>query len=166
MKLFEKVKSFLLGEDRYDVYHPKKRMIYSYWNGDKLIDSDPLVLYKRMMDHSTDISIDMKVSSSASKDSGKAHNNLIKSIREIFEIKPLAEGGLTEIETVNLLDHFIIYSEWVKKNLNPSATSSNSLEESNSSSEESQATLNSLESGSIEKGSSTEEPVLSTSASP
>lgn len=104
-------------------YHPRERMIYSYWDGQKTVHADPMVLYKRMMTHGAELSVDMKVSQSASKDAGKAHDSMVQKVREIFVVKTLEEGGLAELEVLELLDHFLLYCEDVKKNSNLSPIS-------------------------------------------
>lgn len=117
-------------EDRYDTYKLSERLIYRYHNGEKEVRADPMFLYKKIMARGPELAIDIKVSESLSKDAGTAHNNLIKTVRDIFDLKPFEQGGLTEIEVARLLDHFLIYVESVKKKgsptvISPTATSAN-----------------------------------------
>jgi hypothetical protein len=106
-----------------DVYKPKERLIYRYWNGKEEVAVDPMVLYKRLMDKGPEISIDLKVASSASKDNRKAHDRMIGTLREVFSLESLVNGGLTEQETQDLMDHFLLYVESIKKNSNPTPIS-------------------------------------------
>lgn len=119
--------SWLLKRDdedmEWDLYKPKERKVYRFFDGEKEILADPMLLYKRFMDVAPEMRISWKVARSPSKDATKAHNDLIGNIRRIFELKPLAEGGLSEPEVEDLLDHFLIYVERIKKNSRPSATS-------------------------------------------
>ncbi len=148
-------------ESNYDedsVYKPKERRIYQYWDGSTMVLADPLVLYRRVMDKGLEISIDLKVSRSASKDAGTAYANMIKKMRDIFQVKDVVEGGLTEAEVMGLFNHFLEYCENVKKNSGlfqtsapPSPTTSPSLEAN-------QNTTNTLASGSIEGSPITASP--------
>jgi len=128
MKILNKIIAWIhslagsLEDDFFDVYKPKERNIYSYYNGEGMVACDPILLYKSLMKHGPSLSIDIKVANSPSKGAEQAHDSMVKTIREIFSVKPLEEGGLTEAETVGLLDHFLIYSERIKKNSSPSAT--------------------------------------------
>lgn len=108
------------------------------------------------MSHGAEISIDWKVSSSVSKDAISSHSNLIKRLREIFEIPPFQSDGLTESELIDLLDHFLSFVNIVKKNSSISATLPNSMELSLTSSETESPTTNSSDCGSTEKEDSTE----------
>lgn len=141
----------------YNAYKPKERAIYFYWDGKKEVQADPLVLYKKIMDFGPELSVDLKVSTSLSKDASSHHDSLISKIRKIFSLTSLEEGGLTEMETIGLLDHFLAYCDSVKKNSSPSVMSSNPTEDSINSFLESQPTSNSSDSGSVSKESTTEE---------
>lgn len=109
--------------DRFGLYHPREREIYEYFDGDKIVKADPMVLYKRVMAKGPEIAIDMSVARSPLKAAGKAHDDLIRKIRDIFNVKPLDVGGLTEQETMDLFDDFLIYVDAVKKNTTPPPTS-------------------------------------------
>ena len=147
--MFHWLLSKFRSNERYDTYHPGERLIYRYWDGGKFITADPLVVYKRMMTKGPELSVDIKVARSASKDAAKANDRMIEKIREIFAVKPLDQGGLAEVETVELMDHFLVYCQQVKKNSRPSATSSTPTVDSTFSSNGSPTTSNSSASGSI-----------------
>lgn len=99
-----------------DTYKPTERVIYNYWDGEKMIRADPMVLFKAIMAAGADLWIDIKVSMSEMKDAPKAFDNAVKKIRGIFNVKSLTDGGLTEAETLNLFDSFLVYVEELKKN--------------------------------------------------
>lgn len=146
--------------EKYDLFMPEERLIYHYWNGQDIVAMDPLVLYKKMQQVGPELSIDMVVAHSASKDANTAHTGLVVKIRNIFNVKNLGEGGLSEFETVQLLDHFLIYCESLKKNMSsyatsPMVTSSHSVP----STAARQPTTSSVGSGSTESVPSTGEPV-------
>lgn len=123
-RFFAWLKSFVTSNEKisFDLYTIKERKIYHYYDGQKLINADPMILYKKIMEVAPELHIDIKVASSASKDASKAHDNVINKIRSIFSLKSLEQGGLTEAECYDLLTHFISYTETLKKNLNPSPT--------------------------------------------
>lgn len=113
---------WLLRPASTDLYHPKERLIYSYFNGEKVIRADPLILERKLMSVGPELAIDIKVSRSISQDAAKSHTEVVKKIRDIFNVKPLEEGGLTEVETVSLLEHYLEYTDSVKKNSSLIAT--------------------------------------------
>src|SRR5207248_2432217 len=96
-------------KDSFAMYNPRQRATYSYFDGTAVRPVDPLILYKRLMDKGPELAIDIKVSQSASKDAAKAHAGLVAKIREIFTVKPLEEGGLSEVEAIALFEHFVAY---------------------------------------------------------
>lgn len=117
-----------------NIYSPKERCIYEYFDGQKQVKADPLVLYKRLQDCSTDLSVDMRLANSIHSDANKGHTNAIKKIQTIFSIKPFDEGGLSEMEAMSLLEHFLFFCDELKKKVSPSATSSTTSEASRTSS--------------------------------
>jgi hypothetical protein len=135
-------------QEKLDVYKPTERLLYSYFDGTKMVKADPLVLYKKMMDIGPELSINIKISSSPMKEAGKAYADMVEQIRGIFGIKILEEGGLTELETAALLDHFLVYCDTVKKNSRFSPISSTSSEAAPVSSVDDQPTPSFSDSGS------------------
>lgn len=132
-----------------DVYKPHERLIYRYWNGKEIILADPLILYKRVMEVGPSISIDFKGAVSPLKKAPQYHDSLVATVRKVFSINSLADGGLTESESLDLLDHFLTYVESLQKKTStsvilPTATSASS----DSSSADSQPTPNTAASGS------------------
>lgn len=142
-----------------DIYTPKERLIYSYFNGQEIVRADPQVLYRNLMDVAPSLRADIAVSNSASKQWRTATENADKAVRQLFSIKPFAEGGLAELELFELLDHFINYCDSIKKLQSPSLTSSGSVGASTPfSGEESQPMPSSSASGCVVNDSSTGEP--------
>jgi len=133
------------------IYHPRQRVIYTFWDGEKERPIDPMPLYKKLMGKWQSMVIDYKVSQSESTDAPVAHTNLSKSIREIFEIKLFESGGLTETELIGLCEDFLAFTETVKKNSRISPTWLNNMEASKHSSKENLNTSNTMDSGSIAK---------------
>ncbi len=146
-----------------DVYQPKERFIFKYFNGEKMVVADPLVLYKRIQGKATELSTDMSAASFPGyKKADDAYENLSNNLRTIFRIKPLEEGGLTPTELEDLLNQFLEYSNWAKKKWNlipisPTETSAST----DSSSADASATSNTTASGSTEKESKTDVPTSS-----
>ncbi len=145
----------------FDIYKPRERLIYKYFNGKEEIAADPLTLWKKVMAVGPEMSIDIQVSQSPMKNAPEAHTELLSKIRGIFTVTPLNEKGegLSELETVELLNHFLIYSERLKKNTSPYATSSSNSEVSAVSSGDGPVTRNTSDSGSTENVPSTENPI-------
>lgn len=100
------------------------RMIYRYSNGKDVVAADPIRLYKRVMDVGAELSVDIKIANSPMKEAKDAHQKMLEKIRAVFDVRPLEEGGLTELETVELFDHFMIYVQLVKKNGSQTPTAS------------------------------------------
>lgn len=169
-------KWFRKSNDNYDVYQPEERRIYRYFNGSRMVYADPIMLHKALMDIWIELVVDIKVSHSESKDAAKAHTKSVEKIRKVFDILPLFKGmevydeekkqaTLTNIECLNLMDHFLTYCGFVKKNSSPLAISSTDLEASSNTSPESLPITNTSDSGSIESEPKTENPGLSVTES-
>jgi hypothetical protein len=163
--MFAKLRTLILGrrEDDFGVFAPSARQIYRFWDGRVWRTEDPMELYARMAKVGPELSVEMKVAQSPSKDAAKAHAKMLEEIRGIFGVVPLKEGGLTQIETVGLLDHFLIFCEALKKNTPPpptasAATSTTSAPPQGTSESAAPATANSSPSGSSESDSSTGTP--------
>jgi hypothetical protein len=153
-------------DDQYEVYRPKERLIYSYFDGKNIVHADPISTYKRLMAVGPELSVRIKLANSPSNAAGQAHEELLRDIRKVFGVKALDEGGLTEIETVDLLDHFLIYCARVKKKQNPWPMPSTPTAASPTTSAAGPATANSSGSGSVENASPTGVPPPSPSESP
>lgn len=173
--LFNKIKSIFSKKqedpeelfDRYDVYLPRERLIYSFFDGQQMRHVDPLVLYRKLGLKEAEIIADIKSSSvTQSKFAAKAHETLINNIREVFDVKPISEGGLGELECLNLLDHFWDYVNLIKKNSPQSQTDVEATSLSTASPTEKASdlpTTKNLDSGSTEKEPSIKQPQQSAS---
>lgn len=122
MSIFSFVTNWFRG-GRPDLYRPRERLIYSYHTGERVVRADPLVLYRRVMDEGPELAVDIKVSQSPMAGAGAAQGAVAARVRRMFGLKPLADGGLGEVECVELLDHFLEYCSGVKKNTGPTPTS-------------------------------------------
>lgn len=153
--------SWFRPRDSFEVYAPKERLIYEYFDGRKQVKADPMVLWKRVMDRAAGIDADRKaLDFPTSKFYRPSYDNLIKQIREIFQVKGLEEGGLTEPECIDLVDHFTTFVGRIKKKSNrPAISPPNTLGQGDSSSVPAVPTTEpSLDSGSAVVESSTVEP--------
>ena len=101
-----------------EIYAPKERLIYKYWNGEKIVSVDPMVIAEKIDQHSITLTVDAKVAFSMSPDAPKAYQSMLNAIREIFGVKEFQEGkgGLTRLETMGLIDQFNTWVEELKKN--------------------------------------------------
>jgi hypothetical protein len=156
--------------DRVDVYLPRERLIYQFFDGQVLRAVDPMELYKKVSPKLGIIAADSKaVKIPQSKFAKDAHDRLIALIRELFDIKPLSQGGLTELETLAVFDHWWDFTCTVKKNSSPSQTGAEATSPSTASATEEakdQGSWNISDSGSTEKTPSTKEPPQSAMEQP
>ena len=108
----------------------KNRKIYTFFDGERDRRVDPMIVYKRISTVAPSLSIDIKVSQSASKDAIKAHDTVVAKIQEIFGVRPLDDtGGLTQGEMLDLLNDFMEWCSQVKKNSRTEQISSPPTEE-------------------------------------
>lgn len=117
-----------ITRDVHNVYQPKERLIYSYWDGKDTRKADPMILYRKVMDDRASLSANMTAATTESKFAPQAYKDMLVTIRKIFEVEPLDKGGLTEAETCALLDHFMTYVDELKKStdlppISPATTS-------------------------------------------
>ena len=156
-----------LGNGKTDItsfanYSVNERLIYQYFDGTKVVRADPLILFKKVMNVGLELSVDMKVANSPMKSAGESYTKAVGKIRSLFAIKPFEEGGLTEVESFGLLNHFLDYCEQVKKNSSFFVTSSNKWATASAKSSD-QTTTPISESGSTASDSSIDEPPKSPS---
>ncbi len=143
--------------EKWDVYNPGEMQIYSYFDGEKWVKADPVALYGRIADKWIEIDADMRAATvPESKFAAKAYKDLSANVRKIFDIRPLEEGfkipekgTLTDVAVLALLDQFLTFSGFVKKNSSQSPTTSIPSEECKPTSTENPATSSTLASGSI-----------------
>lgn len=113
----------LFSSDPPDVYSVRERMIYTYWDGQKWVKADPMVLHKNVMKVGPELDVAMKVAASPLKEAPFEHDRYMKFVRDAFNVKSFADGGLTDLEVADLLDHFFAFCSGVKKNSSPTPTS-------------------------------------------
>lgn len=163
MGLFSWVRR-LFGRERTNLYLPKDRLIFYYGDGQRVVAADPMELWRNFEEVRGDLAAASMVARSQSKDAGKMYRKMVEYIRKIFDVKPLKEGGLTEQETTDLLNSFLLYCDELKKNSRRYPTSRTATPEpSASSSGDSPPTPSGSGSGSTEKGPSTDVPAPSPS---
>lgn len=151
-----------LSEQEYafDVYRPAERLVYTYWHGTGYRMADPLVLYRKMMAVGPELSVDIKVANTPGyKGAAEGHAKMIEKIKNIFEVKSFDEGGLTEVEMMELFDHFNDFCGDVEKKTSPPPTSPTGTSGTTPpSSAESPPTSSSSASGSTDAAPPTESP--------
>lgn len=113
------------GNARADTYLPAERLIYRYFNGSKVIAADPVLLFRGILGVGPELSAEIKIARSPSAEAPKAHADAVAKVRNIFKAAPLSEDGtgLGDQECLDLLDHFLIYCDGLKKNMSPTVTS-------------------------------------------
>lgn len=177
MRLWAWIKGWFTRGENSDLYSPRERAIYRFFDGQKVRCVDPLVLWQRLMDHHQDIMTDMLGAKNFTGDKGSAlYQAMISDIRKVFEVEPfqdLGNGryqGLTEAEVTQLYVHFYQYCDgWlgpddipeggVKKNSPPPTTPATGTSAAMPpSSEENPPTRSSSASGSTAAEPSTEQP--------
>lgn len=103
------------------IFKPRpKRAIFRFWDGESWRLADPLQSFLFLKDHHT-----FKIESDpqlAEKGHSEATKRLINATREVFQVKQLAQGGLTDGEVLELMGQFVAYMEDVKKKSSPSPT--------------------------------------------
>jgi hypothetical protein len=111
------------------------REIFHYNDGTKARAVDPLVIIRRMQQQPIDFAAELALTQSVDdpKVKEEAWETLVNAVRTVFEVEPFAEKdglmtGLTENETMDLLDQFGLFVAAVKKNSSESPTSPQSSE--------------------------------------
>lgn len=158
--------------EKFNLYQPKERIIYYYFNGDKVVAADPMLLWRKLSDVRGDLWADAQLAYSISSKASQGYDNMIRKMRAIFDVKPLAEGGLSDPEVNDLFDNFLFYIDSVKKNSPTSATTSTATSTptpqpiatpAGAGSNGSHPTTSTLASGSTEKEPTTDGPAPSPS---
>ncbi len=98
-----------------------KRQIFHYHDGQRKRAADPIVVIRAMCSHPTlDLETHLQqFNSDDDKLRNEAGGVLVKATREIFDVKGFTDShrsGLTERETLDVLDSFIAYIDTLKKN--------------------------------------------------
>lgn len=113
------------------LFDPSQRLVYRYRTTTlrpdvppEYVTADPMELWKRLMDVGPELNRNIKVSQSELKVAHAHHLLLVSQVRELFRVPEFADGGLTQLECVMLLNHFLAYVGVEKKNTPTSPTSS------------------------------------------
>ena len=92
----------------------RNRYVFKFWNGHRTVYADPMVLW-RTLQQNEDFREDdfklMKVDALREKIIGKVAGVT----RSVFGVGTVEERGLTELECLDLLKAFILYSGFQKK---------------------------------------------------
>lgn len=100
----------------------RHRDIFSYFNGQRVVKGDPLVLWRALHQHEDYAESDFKLlKAPALRDQIIA--KLAGVVRQVFAVKVPDEGGLTEMECLDLLQSFILYAGLQKKSTGQTQTS-------------------------------------------
>lgn len=121
-KLWRRLTWRRTDEDRYDLFHPKDKAVYLYHDGNRVVVADPMELYDEVSRVWQDLSMEVTLARSIHSKASEGRKNAAVEIRRIFKIKPVTEGGLGDIRVFDLLDHFLTYTGFLKKNSRGSAT--------------------------------------------
>lgn len=149
-----------------NTYQPQERQIFHYFNGEKVVPADPMILFRKVMAKGPDLDADMKAASFPGFNKGdEAYIKMTETLRGIFNIKSVEEGGLSGPELEELLNKFLDYCEWLKKKWNLIPTSATETSAPTASSSDASPTIpNTSDSGSTAPASSIDVPSPSLSA--
>jgi hypothetical protein len=106
----------------------RNRYIYRFWNGQRIVLGDPMVLWRDLNAHEEYREDDLKlVAVEGLRD--KIIGKLAKVFRDVFHVQQVGDGGLTELECVEELARFLEYSSVQKKSTELTPISSPSMEQ-------------------------------------
>lgn len=94
------------SDETLDVYMPRRRILYRYSDGAKETIIDPMILYKKLSDISETLFALIKDSLADTSTAGESHEKAVALLRDVFQVKTYAAGGLTDMETFDLFSHF------------------------------------------------------------
>lgn len=142
-------------------FDPEERRIYRYFTGTTpdgrkvFVQADPMDIWKKLSQVGTELDANIRVARSPSKFAPECYEKMIAQLRQVFGVKPLAEGGLTEPETIALFNHYMTFSGFVKKNTPTTPTSADAAStDTGSTSGGDSPTKNTSDSGSTESAPS------------
>jgi hypothetical protein len=108
----------------FGVFRPKERLIYRYHDGQRDRLGDPLEIVRRLTGRDGfSLDIDGKLAFGETPEAPKALERLVEAVRDVFGVKRLEDGGMTESECLGLLLHFMEYVAEVQRDLAPLPTS-------------------------------------------
>lgn len=100
----------------------RSRFIFSYWDGSRIAKADPMVLWRSLQQHADFSEADFRLMKVDALRDSLVHK-LANVVRDVFNIKLPDAGGLTELETLEILRSFIEYTGFQKKSGEPTQTS-------------------------------------------
>jgi hypothetical protein len=109
-----------------DIFQPDERLIFHFFDGEKVVRADPMILWERMKERWNDLWVDAAVAFSQLDVKGKkeAREKWFANVCWIFKVRELdGSGGLTRAEIQGLYASFQTYCEWAKKKYKSTATS-------------------------------------------
>ena len=108
---FRKTEALALTDDgeRLDVYRPVKRLIFSYFNGQGMVQADPMTLYRKLVLQVVDLKKNLQAfySAKTEPEAVTSYADLVSKVNQAFSIQSYEEGGLTSIETLACWDQFL-----------------------------------------------------------
>jgi hypothetical protein len=97
----------------------RHRLLYRYWDGSRFVSEDPFVLLRKLtnsQDFDPDNDLKLLQIKTDPKMVIRKIEHVAEGVRKIFGVPELKDGGLTELENVNLLIQFLRWMDDVKKN--------------------------------------------------
>lgn len=108
----------------FGMFKPTERLIYRYHDGERDRRGDPLELLRRLTGREgLSLEVDAKLATGATPEAPKALGRLVDAVRDVFGVKSLDQGGMTEAECLGLLFHFMQYIAEVQRDFSPLPTS-------------------------------------------
>ena len=92
----------------------KNRFVFTYWNGHKIVKGDPMVFWRELQQHEDYREDDFKLIQVDGL-RNQIFAKLSGVVRDVFGIQTVADGGLTELECLDVLRSYIEYSGFQKK---------------------------------------------------
>jgi hypothetical protein len=105
----------------------RQRYVYRFWDGSRTRVADPLACYRDLMAHEDFRIDDLKMLSIPALMPDKA-KTLAKAYRDVFKVKQVEDGGLTDVECVHNLQDFLGVSYIQKKSGESQQTSPTSTD--------------------------------------
>lgn len=105
----------------------RNRFIYRYWNGQRIVVGDPMVLWRSLQANENYREDDLKLLTVEDLRL-KVIERLAGVVKDVFTIPPVDQGGLTELECIEELARFLDYSGVQKKSTGLMQTSPQSME--------------------------------------
>ena len=98
----------------------KSRAIFRYWDGKKERAIDPMLAWQGLI---SDVEFNLDTHP-AQIDRGEIEAIQVgsRTVQRVFAVKPVDEGGLTQLESLDLLVDYFDYLDTLKKNINPMPT--------------------------------------------